>query len=145
MPCLVYNGGMSTPRFLTVAAGLLGLVGVAGGTVGAHLLEGRLPPADLEIWRTGVLYQLVHAPAILALAGLAGRFEGRWIALAGSLMAGGGLLFGGSLYLLVLSDLGTGTRWTWAAWITPFGGLAMLAGWACVLVAAPGSKSASGR
>jgi uncharacterized membrane protein YgdD (TMEM256/DUF423 family) len=41
----------------------------------------------------------------------------------------GTLLFSGSLYALALS----GVRWLGA--VTPFGGMAFLAGWACLVLA----------
>ena len=47
---------------------------------------------------------------------------------AGWLFLAGTLLFSGSLYALAL----TGARWLGA--ITPFGGVAFLAGWACLLL-----------
>jgi uncharacterized membrane protein YgdD (TMEM256/DUF423 family) len=46
------------------------------------------------------------------------------------LFVAGTVLFCGSLYALTL----TGTRWLGA--VTPFGGVAFLAGWACVVWAA---------
>ena len=45
---------------------------------------------------------------------------------AGWLFVGGTLLFSGSLYLMTL----TGQRWLGA--VTPFGGLLLIAGWACL-------------
>ena len=49
-------------------AGVLGLLGVALGAFGAHLLKARLAPDLLAIWQTAVLYHLLHAVALLALA-----------------------------------------------------------------------------
>jgi uncharacterized membrane protein YgdD (TMEM256/DUF423 family) len=49
---------------------------------------------------------------------------------AGWLFLVGTLLFSGSLYALALSGL----RWLGA--VTPLGGAAFLAGWACLLLAA---------
>ncbi|MDX1545902.1 MAG: DUF423 domain-containing protein [Rhodothermales bacterium] len=102
-----------------VAAGL----GVALGAFGAHGLAGRVTPERLETFRTGVLYHLVHALALLAVAWAAAQW-GTWqVAWAGYLFAAGILIFSGSLYLLVLTD----TPWLGA--VTPLGGLAFLAGW----------------
>jgi uncharacterized membrane protein YgdD (TMEM256/DUF423 family) len=41
----------------------------------------------------------------------------------------GTILFSGSLYGLALSG------WTWLGAVTPLGGVALLAGWACLIVA----------
>jgi uncharacterized membrane protein YgdD (TMEM256/DUF423 family) len=46
------------------------------------------------------------------------------------LFAAGTLFFSGSLYVMAL----TGLRWLGA--ITPLGGVALVAGWACLLLAA---------
>jgi len=103
------------------AAALLGLVGVALGAFGAHVVAKRVSPALLDIYRTAVLYHLVHAIAML-LAATAG-IPVRRRHLACALFAGGIGIFSGSLYLMVA----TGARWLGA--VTPVGGIAFLAGW----------------
>lgn len=103
----------------------LGLVGVLLGAFGAHALRARISPEMLEIYRTGVLYQLIHAVALLGAAGLSERL--RHSRLVGALFGGGVLVFSGSLYILAI----TGTR-GWGA-VTPLGGLALIAGWAAML------------
>jgi uncharacterized membrane protein YgdD (TMEM256/DUF423 family) len=57
---------------------------------------------------------------------LALHAPGRLVNLAGGFFALGILLFSGSLYLLTLSGVGK------LGIITPFGGLAFLAGWLCL-------------
>ena len=103
-------------------AGCLGFVGVALDAFGAHALRARLSPDLLAVWQTGVLYHLLHAVALLALA-LYGKASGadiRWGALGFTI---GILLFSGSLYALAL----TGIRPLGV--ITPLGGASFLAGW----------------
>ena len=106
-------------------AGILGFLGVATGAFGAHLLKSRLSPDLLAIWQTAVLYHLLHAVALLALA-LYGRTSGvdvRWGAIA---FTAGIAVFSGSLY--ALSPFGIKVLGA----ITPLGGLAFLAGWAWI-------------
>lgn len=105
-------------------AGLLGFSAVAIGAFGAHGLRGRLSPAMLEIYRTGALYHLVHAVAVLAIA-LAGERlrRGRLIL---TLFTAGIVVFAGSLYALALTGIGA------LGAVTPLGGLLLLAGWALV-------------
>ena len=103
-----------------------GFLGVALGAFGAHALQGRLSPEDLQIFETAVRYQLVHALALVALAALSGRISAVPAIVAGWGFTGGILVFSGSLYLLVL----TGPRWLGA--VTPIGGLAFLLGWAAL-------------
>jgi uncharacterized membrane protein YgdD (TMEM256/DUF423 family) len=102
-------------------AAVLGFVGVALGAFGAHGLRERLSPGMLEVYRTGVLYHLLHAVALLAV-GLGAERLARPRAVA-ALFAGGVLIFSGSLYALAL----TGAHALGA--ITPVGGLLFMAGW----------------
>ena len=115
--------------FILIAA-LAGFVGVALGAFGAHGLRGRLTPEMLAVFETGVRYQLVHAVALLTVAGLMGRLSGWLIVTAGWLFLSGMVLFSGSLYLLALTGV------TILGAITPLGGLAFLAGWVCLAFAA---------
>jgi uncharacterized membrane protein YgdD (TMEM256/DUF423 family) len=102
-------------------AGALALIGVALGAFGAHGLRERLSPPMLEVYRTGVLYHLIHAVALLAVALGADRLA-RPRAVA-ALFTAGIVVFSGSLYALAL----TGTRALGA--VTPVGGLLFMAGW----------------
>lgn len=106
------------------------LVAVAAGAFGAHGLRARLTPDLLAVFETGARYHMYHALALLATAWAATRWPGPWPARAGWLFLIGTILFSGSLYALALS----GIRWLGA--LTPFGGVAFLAGWACLLLAA---------
>ncbi|MHC8341566.1 DUF423 domain-containing protein [Pseudomonas sp. HLT2-19-2] len=115
--------------FLMLAA-FFGFTGVALGAFAAHGLKNRLTPEYLAIFHTGVTYQLVHTLALLGVALLATQIPGRLVTWAGTSFAIGILLFSGSLYVLTLtgvSKLGI---------VTPFGGLAFLAGWICLGLAA---------
>jgi uncharacterized membrane protein YgdD (TMEM256/DUF423 family) len=115
--------------FLMLAA-FFGFTGVALGAFAAHGLKQRLSPEYLEVFHTGVTYQLFHALALLAVALLAAHLPGRLLLWAGGLFAVGILLFSGSLYALTLSGIGR------LGIITPFGGLAFLLGWLCLGLAA---------
>jgi uncharacterized membrane protein YgdD (TMEM256/DUF423 family) len=117
-------------RSLVVAGAVLGFLGVAAGAFGAHALRGRLDDARLASFRTGAEYQLWHALATVAAGLVATRWTSGWAALAGWLFVVGVVLFSGSLYVLAW----TGRRAVGA--ITPIGGFAFLAGWACLAVGA---------
>lgn len=108
---------------------VLAATGVATGAFGAHGLEGRVAPDLLDIWRTAAHYHLVHAVGLAAIAfavdrGVRGARAAGWLLLVGV------LIFSGSLYLLAL----TGVRALGA--ITPIGGVALIAGWVVLAVAA---------
>jgi uncharacterized membrane protein YgdD (TMEM256/DUF423 family) len=85
----------------------------------------------LANFETGARYQMYHALALLAVAWAVSRFpDSQLPVIAGWLFVAGIVLFSGSLYLMAL----TGQRWLGA--VTPFGGVAFIAGWACLLLAA---------
>jgi uncharacterized membrane protein YgdD (TMEM256/DUF423 family) len=110
-------------RRVFAGGSILAGTGVAIGAFGAHALKASLSPQDLTIFETGVRYQMFHGLGLLALAWAIGRWPERRLVPAAILLMAGTVVFSGSLYLLVL----TGTRWLGA--ITPFGGVALIAGW----------------
>ena len=117
-------------RLFFGAGALFAFVGVAAGAFGAHALRARLTPDMLATFEVGARYQLYHAFALLACGWAVTRWPGALVAGAGWLFIAGTIVFSGSLYVLAL----TGTRWLGA--ITPLGGLALLAGWLCLAIAA---------
>ena len=98
-------------------------LGVVFGAFGAHALKASLSPRMLEIFETGVRYQMYHGLGLLALAWAISRWPERRLVAAAWLLVAGTAVFSGSLYMLVL----TGTRWFGA--ITPVGGVALIVGW----------------
>ena len=122
------------PRAYGIIAAALGASAVILGAFGAHALQSRLDEAALRIWHTAVEYQFWHALALVALAGFVPAHSPRaWRASAVAFIAGT-LLFCGSLYALAL-----GTP-RWVGMITPFGGLALVAGWLLLGVAMWGGE-----
>jgi len=110
-------------RSPAIVAAALGTLAVVLGAFGAHALRGELDAGAMQIWHTAVEYQFWHA---LALLGLAGAPVSRWRLAASIAFGAGVLLFCGSLYALALGA----PRWIGA--VTPVGGLALIAGWACL-------------
>lgn len=104
-------------------AAINGGVAVALGAFGAHGLRARLEPEQLAVWQTAVLYQLVHAVALLGVGLWLLQQPRPGVTFAGGLFAAGMLLFSGSLYLLALGAP------RWLGPITPLGGLCFLMGW----------------
>ena len=114
---------MNPDRLFVLLGAVSGFLAVAAGAFGAHALRARLQPDLLAVFETGVRYQMYHALALLAVAWVSSRWPAPQAVWAGWLFVVGTVLFSGSLYLLSL----TGVRWLGA--ITPFGGVAFLAGW----------------
>ena len=104
-----------------------GFIGVALGAFAAHTLKARIAPEQLATFEVGVRYQLIHALALLAVAWAHTRWPGRWVQASGWLFIVGTLLFSGSLYALSLSSVRA------LGIVTPIGGIALLAGWLCLL------------
>lgn len=115
--------------FLAAGAFFAG-IGVVLGAFGAHTLEPRVTPERLQVFETGVRYQMYHALALLAVAWVSTQSAAWQITWAGYLFVAGIVIFSGSLYVLVLTD----TPWLGA--VTPFGGLALIAGWILLFWAA---------
>ena len=123
-------------RFFFLLAALNGFVVVALGAFGAHGLESLLSSAMLEVYQTGVLYQMFHVSGLLAVGVLAqdsASIDGSTsphrpaqalLRLSGYLFLIGIVLFSGSLYVLAISGM------RWLGMVTPLGGVCFLLGWA---------------
>ena len=116
--------------WLLVAA-INGALAVGFGAFGAHGLQGRLDAHHMEIFETAARYHMYHALAmgLAALAARSGAASTPANGASGFFLAGV-ILFSGSLYLLAF----TGARVL--GFVTPFGGLAFLAGWIALAWAA---------
>ena len=112
-------------RAWLAAAALGGFLSVAAGAAAAHFPAGE---RAAELLRTGALYGMVHAAALIAVAAMAqsrGRL-GLPLTIAGWSFAAGMLLFSVSLFALAR------TGGEWLGMVTPFGGVGLLAGWAAL-------------
>ena len=105
----------------------LAALGVALGAFGAHSLREVLTasPNGTEIWKTAVLYHLLHAVAMWVVAVNQQSLRAWW------LFAGGIGCFSGSLYLLATM------QWKWLGPVTPLGGVLFIAGWITLCLKAP--------
>ncbi|WP_088240926.1 DUF423 domain-containing protein [Calothrix rhizosoleniae] len=122
--------------FLTLGA-ILGGSSVAIGAFGSHILRSKISERSLEIFATGVRYQMFHALAlmIVALLLILIKSPSTTLITSGWLFITGVVIFSGSLYALSL----TGT--TSFGMVAPFGGLALMTGWVTLAVAAWNWKS----
>ncbi|MBT2570855.1 DUF423 domain-containing protein [Planococcus sp. ISL-110] len=120
-------------KFFLIAGAVNALLSVAFGAFGAHLLEGRVADKYLETWQTAVQYQMFHAVGLMVIAilmssSLLGNLGSlNW---AGYLMLAGIVIFSGSLYVLSLTGISV------LGAITPIGGVAFIAAWVMVIIAA---------
>lgn len=119
-------------KLFIMLAGVSGFLFVALGAFGAHALNDKLEAMGYKgTFETGVLYHMVHTLALVAVAILMSHLSTTGLLTAsGWAFIAGIILFSGSLYTLSL----TGIRIFGA--ITPLGGVAFLAGWILLVVAA---------
>jgi len=114
---------MDLQRTFVALGALFAGLAVALGAFGAHALRASLAPRDLEIFETGVRYQMYHALALILVGVLSAYRPQSSLLAAGWLFSAGIVIFSGSLYLLVI----TNTRWLGA--VTPLGGVAFILAW----------------
>lgn len=115
---------MKNTKLWIIISGIAGFTGVLIGAFGAHGLKNILSPASIEIYRTGVLYHLIHSAVILAIAvsGNSKFFRSALFFLIGI------ILFSFSLYFYAITGINA------YAIITPFGGVSFLIGWLLVII-----------
>ena len=117
--------------FISLAA-IFGGSSVAAGAFASHALKEKLSERALEIFEVGARYQMYHALALLLVAILLGQSQTSSTSLiaSGWLFIIGIFIFSGSLYALSLSDIKI------LGAITPLGGVAFIAGWGALAIAA---------
>ncbi len=119
--------------FFIIAGAVNAAIAVAFGAFGAHALKEKLSEHYLAIWQTAVQYQMFHALALIAVGILMSPTlfgSVTQLSWAGYLILAGIIIFSGSLYVLSLSGIGI------LGAITPIGGVAFIAGWIMLIVAA---------
>ena len=125
-------------RVFMIIMGVSGALVVGLGAFGAHGLEGRLSVDLMETFETAVRYQFYHTLALIAVVLAMGRWPAaRLPTVSGWLFVGGIVVFSRSLYLLVMTGA------TWLGAITPIGGVAFIAGWLLLALAAWRGEAAS--
>lgn len=114
---------MNSQKVWIIIAGFIGFSGVALGAFGAHRLSDQLSSEMLSIYKTGVLYHLVHAIAILVIS----LYGNKLFYKSALMFVIGILLF--SFSLCIYAQSGN----TAFAIITPVGGVFLLIGWALII------------
>ena len=129
-------------RLFLIIGALSAALSVAAGAFGAHALRERVAPRLLEVFETAARYQMYHALALIAVAWVlsrttevgavvsGGNAETGVVIGAGWCFVIGTVLFSGSLYAMTFPGLRA------LGAVTPLGGVAFIAGWICLAVAA---------
>lgn len=114
---------MNDKKLWIIISAISGFTAVAIGAFGAHGLRETLTPQMLEVYKTGVLYQLIHTSVLLALS-LNTIIKAKLLSMFFLI---GIILFSFSLYVYSVTGIGT------FAMITPFGGFCFLIGWLLII------------
>jgi uncharacterized membrane protein YgdD (TMEM256/DUF423 family) len=114
---------MNDKKLWLIISAVSGFTAVAIGAFGAHGLREKLTSEMLEVYKTGVLYQLIHSVVLLALSLntlIKAKLPSIFILL-------GIILFSFSLYIYSTSGI------RFFAMITPVGGFCFLIGWLLII------------
>ncbi|MGN7399287.1 DUF423 domain-containing protein [Cytobacillus praedii] len=118
-------------KLFIILGAINAFLSVALGAFGAHGLEKTVEPKYLEIWKTGVTYQMFHATGLLVIGVLLGKLPASaLLSWSGWIMLIGIIFFSGSLYILTLTKIGV------LGAITPIGGVCFLTAWILLIIAA---------
>jgi len=119
--------------FLILGTVLAGL-SVVLGAMGAHGLERIADAKTMEIYKTGVQYQMYHALALLFLGLMTGRMAGSLVNYSGFFFIAGVVFFSGSLYLIASLKTMNKVVPPLVGIMTPIGGVFFILGWVLLLV-----------
>ena len=114
---------MKDKKLCLIIPPVSGFTAVSIGAFGAHGLRETLTPQMLEVYKTGVLYQLIHSVVLLALT-LNTVIKAK---LPSIFFLLGIILFSFSLYIYSTSGIRL------FAMITPIGGFCFLIGWLLII------------
>jgi uncharacterized membrane protein YgdD (TMEM256/DUF423 family) len=113
-----------------LAGAIFGLLGVALGAFGAHALKATLLANNsLDTYELAVRYQFYHAFALLIIGLLMAKMRNTSLHFSAACVTIGILLFSGSLYALAFKTTKL------VVFLTPIGGLFLLAGWILLILA----------
>ena len=115
-------------RKIIITAVIFGVSAVIAGAFGAHFLQVRISPKNLEVWHTAVEYQFYHTFALIFLSTLT-RLKVNLLSHCYYLFMWGMILFSGSLYVLACTEMIDVSWLHLIGIITPVGGVFFIAGW----------------
>lgn len=114
---------MNDRKIWIIISAVSGFTAVAIGAFGAHGLREKLSTEMLEIYKTGVLYQLIHSVVLFVLSTNT-TLKSKLPAI---FFLSGIILFSFTLYIYATSGI------RFFAMITPLGGLSFLIGWLFII------------
>jgi uncharacterized membrane protein YgdD (TMEM256/DUF423 family) len=118
-------------RKTTATAAFIGMLAIILGAFGAHALKKILTIEQLNIFETGVKYQMYHALFLLLVCNL--QMQEKTLKTIYKLTVFGIILFSGSIYLLATKTI-SGIDFKFIGILTPIGGLLLIGAWAILMV-----------
>ena len=115
-------------NYLALTA-ILGILTIILGAFGSHALTSKLSAESLKSFETAVHYQFFHV-IVLLFVNTNAKFSDKIKKNASLLFFLGILFFSGSIYLITIGGIAAKTIW----FVTPLGGLFMIAGWSYLLI-----------
>lgn len=119
-------------KIIVITGALMGVFAIILGAFASHGLKAHLAPEQLQTFETGVRYQMYHALFLL--------FVGSSVLVAPEykttifyLVIVGVILFSGSIYGLATNTL-SNFNFKTIGFITPIGGLLLIAAWGVLIV-----------
>ena len=119
-------------KTILVIASLFGLLSIAFGALGAHSLKALISVESLQTFETGIRYQMYHA-LVLLFVGSTTLIQQKNKKIIFYLIAFGVIFFSGSIYGLATNNL-TSFDFKTLGFITPIGGLLLIASWILLLI-----------
>lgn len=119
-------------KIILLTGALYGLLSVILGAFGSHLLKRILSSDKIQVFETGVKYQMYHA-LVLLFIGMFFPFSNALQKSMGYAFIIGVFLFSFSIYGLVFADKFNYSK-TFLGPITPIGGFLMIIGWVLLII-----------
>lgn len=122
-------------RTALILGALFAGLGVVLGAFGAHALKKVLEIDHLQIFETGVRYQMYHSFGLIASGICYVYFPTIKMKLSAAFFTTGILLFSGSLYAMTFLKMSGQVGLGGLGIITPIGGVFFILGWLMLLLA----------
>jgi uncharacterized membrane protein YgdD (TMEM256/DUF423 family) len=120
-----------TKKFL-ITVGILGVLSVILGAFGSHLLNGKISEENMRVYNIALTYQIYHTLALLAMTFMNRYISRKYLNIIYWLFVVGIGLFSGSLFLISTQEA-TNLVIGAVGYLTPLGGISMIAGWLVVI------------
>ncbi len=121
------------PGHILALAALNGLAATTLAAMAAHALPAEMPQADKNLFALAADFHMILSLAMTAVSAVAAGGAPKRLSTSSTLLfQAGALAFSGSLYIRSL--LGDGSLGSFH-WVTPIGGLLMMAAWVTLAIA----------